>query len=73
MGKTMPQVSLNWLLSNPAVTSPIIGARNIEQLKENMGSLGWQISSNDIRRINEASAMDITYPYDIKAERQQKA
>ncbi len=73
MGKTMSQVSLNWLLSNPAVTSPIIGARNIEQLKENMGSLGWQISSNDIRRINEASAMDITYPYDIKAERQQKA
>ena len=70
-GKTMSQVALNWLLCNPAVTSPIIGARNLSQLSENLGSTGWNLDRDQINRINEASALDVTYPYDIGAEEQQ--
>ncbi len=71
--KSMAQVSINWLLRNPAVTSPIIGARNLEQLKDNLGGTGWELSKGDIARINNASELEVTYPYDQRAEDQQKA
>ena len=72
-GKTMAQVSLNWLLSNPAVTSPIIGARNTEQLSENLGATGWSLGKEHVATLNEASALDVTYPYDKRADEQQRA
>ena len=40
-GKTVPQVALNWLLQRPTVSSVIVGARNEEQLKQNLGAVGW--------------------------------
>ncbi len=70
-GKTMTQVSLNWLLCNPAVTSPIIGARNEVQLLENMQSTGWSLSTEQVKEINKASELELTYPYDSGAEDQQ--
>lgn len=71
-GRSMAQVSLNWLLSNAAVTSPIIGARKLEQLEDNMGSTGWNLTNKQLERINGASALEVTYPYDSRAEDQQK-
>lgn len=70
--KSMPQIALNWLLRNPAVTSPIIGARNTEQLADNLGSVNWKLTQEQIERINNASALDVTYPYDSGAEAQQR-
>lgn len=70
-GKTLAQIALNWLLRNPAVTSPIIGARNLEQLKENLGSTGWQLSKEQIDAINRTSELEVTYPYDQRAQEQQ--
>ncbi len=72
-GKTMAQVALNWVSSNPAVTAPIIGARNTEQLDDNIGSAGWNLSAKQIEDINTASELKVTYPYDRRAEEQQQA
>jgi aryl-alcohol dehydrogenase-like predicted oxidoreductase len=70
-GKTMAQVALNWLLCHPAVTAPIIGARKVEQLSENVGSTGWSLSTGQIAVLNTASELEVTYPYDRRAEEQQ--
>lgn len=72
-GKTMSQVALNWLLSHPAVTAPIIGARTLEQLSENLGSTGWSLSQDQVAVLNKASELEVTYPYDRRAEEQQRA
>jgi aryl-alcohol dehydrogenase-like predicted oxidoreductase len=71
-GKPMAQVALNWLLGRPAVTAPIIGARNLAQLSENLGSTGWSLSQDQIAALDLASELDVTYPYDKRAEEQQR-
>lgn len=60
--KTIPQVALNWLLQQPTVSSIMIGARNEEQLVENIGSVGWQLSSEDLARLNRVSTVPVPYP-----------
>jgi aryl-alcohol dehydrogenase-like predicted oxidoreductase len=72
-GRTMPQVALNWLLRRPAVTAPIIGARNIDQLTENLGSTGWRLTQDQITTLDASSELDVTYPYDTRAEEQQRS
>ncbi|MBC7902338.1 MAG: aldo/keto reductase [Gemmatimonadaceae bacterium] len=62
-GKSISQVSLNWLLQKPTVVNIIIGARNEEQLKENLGSVGWNLSADQVARHDAASTVDPTYPY----------
>ncbi len=69
--KTMAQVSLNWLLAHPAVTAPILGARSVEQLTENLGCTGWSLTPQQMATLDTASALDATYPYDRRAEEQQ--
>jgi aryl-alcohol dehydrogenase-like predicted oxidoreductase len=71
-GKPMSQVALNWLLGRPAVTAPIIGARNLDQLSENLGATGWALSKDQISALNQASELEVTYPYDRRAEEQQR-
>jgi len=71
VGKTPSQVALNWLLSRPAVTAPIIGARTLEQLHENLGATGWGLAEEHITALNQASELEVTYPYDRRAEEQQ--
>jgi len=72
-GKTMSQVALNWLLVHPAVTAPIIGARNVGQLSENLGATGWSLSRDQVAALNAASEVGVTYPYDLRAEEQQRS
>ena len=61
--KTIPQVALNWLLQRPSVATLIIGARNEEQLRQNLGAIGWKLSPEQIVRLDAASAVPLTYPY----------
>ena len=71
-GKTVPQIAINWLLRRPTVSSVIIGARNEEQLRQNLGAIGWSLSAEQIARLDAASATQKTYPYfhqDFFAER----
>jgi aryl-alcohol dehydrogenase-like predicted oxidoreductase len=72
-GKTNSQVALNWLLGRPAVTAPILGARNLDQLSENLGATGWSLSKEQNTTLNTASEPEVTYPYDKRAEEQQRS
>lgn len=62
-GKTVPQVALNWLTQRPTVSNVVIGARNAEQLKQNLGSVGWNISPEHMELLNKASEVPPIYPY----------
>ena len=62
-GKTVPQIAINWLLQRPTVASVIIGARTEEQLQQNLGAVGWQLTREQIRRLDEVSATTPAYPY----------
>ena len=62
-GKSVPQIGLNWLLRRPSVTSVVIGARNEEQLKQNLGADGWALSPDQVARLDTASAQYPSYPY----------
>ena len=62
-GKTVPQIAINWLLQRPTVANVIIGARNEEQLRQNLGSVGWKLSPDQVARLDAASATTLPYPY----------
>ena len=62
-GKTVPQVALNWLLQRPTVSSVIIGARSEEQLRQNLGAAGWNLTKDQIAALDKASDREPVYPY----------
>ena len=62
-GKTVPQVALNWLLRRPTVSSVIVGARNEEQLRQNLGAVGWSLTPEQVAKLDEASAVTTPYPH----------
>ena len=62
-GKTVPQIALNWLLQRPTVATVVIGARNEEQLRQNLGAVGWNLTPDQVARLDAASAPKIPYPY----------
>lgn len=72
-GKTPAQTAINWLLRKPGVTAPIIGVRNLEQLEDNLGATGWELTPEQVQRLDRASELPVSYPYDDAAERQQRA
>ncbi len=65
VGKTPAQVALNWLLRRPGVTAPIIGVRNLEQLEDNLGAVGWALDEEHMTRLTEASEIEKPYPYEF--------
>jgi aryl-alcohol dehydrogenase-like predicted oxidoreductase len=62
-GKSPAQIALNWLLHMPGVTAPIIGARNLKHLKDNLGSTGWALTAEQITKLNDVSRKPLPYPY----------
>lgn len=62
-GKSVPQIALNWLLQRPSVASVIIGARTEEQLRQNLGAVGWNLTPEQVARLDAASATTPAYPY----------
>jgi aryl-alcohol dehydrogenase-like predicted oxidoreductase len=62
-GKTVPQVALNWLLQRPTVANIVVGARNEEQLKQNLGAVGWSLTTEQVARLDQASHRSPIYPY----------
>jgi aryl-alcohol dehydrogenase-like predicted oxidoreductase len=62
-GKTVPQIALNWLLQRPSISTLVIGARNEEQLRQNLAAVGWQLTPEQIAGLDAASEVQLPYPY----------
>jgi len=62
-GKSVPQIALNWLLQRPTVANVIVGARNEEQLRQNLGAVGWSLTGAQVASLDAASARTPVYPY----------
>ena len=62
VGKTIAQVALNWLLGRPSIATVIVGARNEEQLRQNLGAVGWKLSAEQVKKLDAASAVQPSYP-----------
>lgn len=62
-GKTIPQIALNWVSQRPTVSTILIGARDEMQLRENLGAVGWTLTSDQIARLDAASWVNPPYPY----------
>ncbi|CAN5757733.1 aldo/keto reductase [soil metagenome] len=62
-GKTIAQVSLNWLLQRPTVANIIVGARNETQLQQNLGAVGWDLTVEQVKKLDAASETMPAYPY----------
>jgi aryl-alcohol dehydrogenase-like predicted oxidoreductase len=62
-GKSVPQVALNWVLRRPTVSSVIVGARDIGQLRDNLGAVGWLLTEDQVARLDAASNREAPYPY----------
>ena len=64
-GATPASVSVAWLLSRPELTSVIIGARTVAQLRDNLAALELQLEATEIAALDKASEPDWGYPYDF--------
>src|SRR6202020_456383 len=62
-GKSVVQVALNWLLQRPSVSNIVIGARNEEQLKQNLGVVGCSLTAAQTAWLDKASHQTPIYPY----------
>lgn len=62
-GRTPSQIAINWLLREPTVSSVVIGARTVDQLRENLGAVGWNLTAEQVHRLDEVSTIIPTYPY----------
>jgi aryl-alcohol dehydrogenase-like predicted oxidoreductase len=62
-GKLIPQIAIKWLLQRPTVSTVLIGARNEQQLRDNLGAVGWQLSDAQMALLDTASAVTPPYPY----------
>jgi aryl-alcohol dehydrogenase-like predicted oxidoreductase len=62
-GRSVPQIALNWLTARPTISSVIIGARNEEQLRQNLGAVGWSLTAEQTAKLDAASALPLPYPY----------
>jgi aryl-alcohol dehydrogenase-like predicted oxidoreductase len=65
IGKTPAQVALNWLQQQPASVIPIIGSRKLSQLQDNMDCLTFQLTPEQMQRLNDVSAIELGFPHDF--------
>jgi aryl-alcohol dehydrogenase-like predicted oxidoreductase len=71
-GRSIPQVAINWLLCRPTVSSVLLGARTEDQLRDNLGSVGWQLAPEHVARLEAVSATALPYPYSQHRQLQER-
>ncbi|WP_328303173.1 aldo/keto reductase [Actinomycetospora sp. NBC_00405] len=62
-GRTVPQIALNWLTTRPTVSSVIVGARDLDQLEQNLGAVGWDLDGDQLTRLDAVSRRPAPYPH----------
>lgn len=62
-GKTISKVAINWLLQQDTVSNIVVGARNEQQLIENLDSVGWSLSEEHLAELNTITAPSLIYPH----------
>ncbi len=62
-GVSAAQVALNWVMHKPGVDTVILGARNEDQLRDNLAAAGWRLTADEMARLDEVSALPEPYPY----------
>ncbi len=65
VGRSPAQVALNWVHTRDGVTAPILGARTLEQLDDNLGAVGWQLDPELEHQLDDVSALELGYPYEF--------
>jgi len=65
--KEPAQVALRWIMQKPYITCPIIGARTLHQLESNLGAVGWQLSAEDMKKLDTVSALELPYPWNMSS------
>jgi aryl-alcohol dehydrogenase-like predicted oxidoreductase len=73
IGRSMPQVALAWLRYRPVPVIPIIGARKLSQLQDNLASLDLTLSPGQLKILDEASRVELGFPYDLYAKEMLRA
>jgi aryl-alcohol dehydrogenase-like predicted oxidoreductase len=68
IGRSMAQVALAWLRYRPVPVIPIIGARKLSQLQDNLASFEVALSANQLKTLNEASRIELGFPYELYAK-----
>ncbi len=58
----MAQVAINWLLTRPGVTAPVLGARTLQQLQDNLGAAGWRLEPAHVSALEVPSRLEPEYP-----------
>ena len=67
LGASPSQVALRWLLTRPGATAPIIGARKVEQLQDNLGCLSVELSVKHLQRLNASNQLKPIFPNNFGA------
>lgn len=68
LNKTPAQVALNWLLQKPMIAAPILGARTLAHLEDNLGSTGWALAPEQVARLDQMGGLPLPYPYELLAQ-----
>jgi aryl-alcohol dehydrogenase-like predicted oxidoreductase len=72
-GRTPAEVALRWVMQRPGVTCPIIGAKNLEQLEDNLRTATFSLSDEDMKALTDASSLEIPYPWGMAWNRKGRA
>ncbi|MEV6304433.1 aldo/keto reductase [Actinoplanes sp. NPDC051861] len=73
LGRSPAQVALRWLMQRPGVTAPIVGARTIAQLDDNLGAAGWALDDKTMERLTAAGELPLPYPHGYLARSPRRA
>ncbi|WP_236672199.1 aldo/keto reductase [Croceicoccus sp. YJ47] len=72
LGHTPAQIALAWTMRDEAITAPVIGARTVDQMRENLGALEVELTADALTRLDEVSAIDLGFPHGLLGARVQE-